>query len=188
MIIGICGSKGHGKDTCGDYFVKNYGFIKYNFADPIKDISKILFNLNKDQLYGNKKEIIDKRYNMSPREIYQKLGTEFGQSIIYKLFPNLNRDKIIWLELCKQFIENQNSIGNNNIVICDVRFKHEIDFIKSLNGKIIKVKKDIENKDKHISETQINNYDNDIDYFIENNNNIEDLYNKLYSFYKDKIE
>ena len=37
-IIGILGNKRVGKDTVADYLVKNYGFIKYNFADPIKEI------------------------------------------------------------------------------------------------------------------------------------------------------
>jgi hypothetical protein len=84
--IGLLGQKGSGKDTLADYLVNNKGFVKYSFATPVKNISKILFNLSDEQLYGNLKEIIDDKLGISPRVIFQRLGTEFGQDLIYKLF------------------------------------------------------------------------------------------------------
>ena len=53
--IGLLGQKGSGKDTLADYLVNNKGFVKYSFATPVKNISKILFNLSYEQLYGNLK-------------------------------------------------------------------------------------------------------------------------------------
>ena len=127
--IGLLGNTCSGKDTLADYLVKDKEFVKYNFADPIKDISKIIFNLSDEQLYCSK-DIIDERWNLSPRMIFQRLGTEFGQYKIYELFPEL-KTKIstrgLWLKLFEIFLEENK---DKNIVIADVIFKHEVDFLK----------------------------------------------------------
>jgi hypothetical protein len=103
--IGLLGMTGSGKDTLADYLVNDNEYIKYNFADPIKEISKIIFNLSDEQLYCSK-DIIDERWGLSPRMIFQRLGTEFGQYKIYDLFPEL-KDKIasrgVWLNYLRFF-------------------------------------------------------------------------------------
>jgi hypothetical protein len=58
-VVGITGFKRHGKDTTGDYLCEKYGFTKLAFADPLKEICKILFSFNEDQLYGGSKEVVD---------------------------------------------------------------------------------------------------------------------------------
>ena len=63
MIIGILGQKRNGKDTCADYLVEHYNFTKVSFADPIKQILKIMFDFNDEQLYGDKKELIHSKGN-----------------------------------------------------------------------------------------------------------------------------
>ena len=67
---------------------------------------------------------------VSPRMIFQRLGTEFGQYKIYELFPEL-KTKIssrgLWLKLFEIFLEENK---DKNIVIADVIFKHEVDFLK----------------------------------------------------------
>ena len=55
MIIGIYGKKRSGKDTIANFLCEKYGFIKYGFGDPIKDIAKIMFGFTEEQLYGSKK-------------------------------------------------------------------------------------------------------------------------------------
>jgi len=175
--IGLLGQKGSGKDTLADYLVNTKGFVKYSFATPVKDIAKIIFNLNNEQLYGNLKESIDDEIGISPRVIVQRLGTEFGQDLIYKLFPELKiKKKHIWLRLFDIFLEKNK---DKNIVIADVRFKHEIDHLKKYNFNIIKISRTNSLIDKHISENQSKlNYD----YHIENNDSKDTLYNKYNNF------
>ena len=48
--IGLLGRTCSGKDTLADYLVKDTEFVKYNFAVPIKVISKIIFSLSDEQL------------------------------------------------------------------------------------------------------------------------------------------
>ena len=46
MLIGFSGKKGSGKSYFADYLVNNKLFIKLSFASPLKEITKILFNLS----------------------------------------------------------------------------------------------------------------------------------------------
>jgi dephospho-CoA kinase len=173
MIIGFGGKKCSGKDTVANFLVKNHNFKRYAFADPVKEISKILFNLSDDQLNGNLKDIIDENLGISPREIFQKIGTEFGQYYIHELLPNLNIEKrSIWITLFKQFAKTSES----NIVISDVRFLKEIEVIKELNGVVIYIDRTSTVSDEHPSETLSSEY---FDKVIINDSTIESLENKL---------
>ena len=174
------GKKRCGKDTSGDYLIEKYGFVKYAFADPVKQICKILFDFSEDQLYGNKKEGVDFRWYLTLRDAFQKIGTEFAQNDIYNYFPRLRerlKDEVIWVKLFRLWHEKNK---DKNIVITDVRFPHEIEAIKSLGGKIVKINRYTENYDEHISENYIDKTDkNDIFYKIDNNYKKEDLYSQI---------
>ena len=179
--IGLIGTKGSGKDTLADYLVLNKQFIKYSFANPVKDIAKILFDLDESQLNGINKEVIDKRWGISPRIMFQRLGTEFGQYKLYELFPELKskiKSRQLWLRLFEIFLEKH---SDKNIVIADVRFKHEADFLKKLNFNLIKINRDKLTIDSHISEIELNNITT-IDYTINNNGNKEELYSNFEHF------
>ncbi len=53
MIIVLAGAMGSGKDTIGDILVKNHGFRKIAFADPLKKMAKLAFPAFTDEdLYG----------------------------------------------------------------------------------------------------------------------------------------
>jgi len=105
-----------------------------------------MFDLDNEQLYGTKKNIIDIRWNLSPRQIFQRLGTEFGQYILFDIFPEL-KDKIsfrcFWIKHFEIFLEN--------------------------------------NKDKNISENEINSIKN-IDYVINNNSSKNNFYKQYDNF------
>lgn len=159
-IIGLLGNKGSGKDTAGTYLVEKYGYKRYAFADPIKEISRHLFNLNDEQLYGDKKEDIDERWNLKPRTIFQRIGTEFGQYTIFNIFPELKEKfntRQLWIYHFNLWLKDEIKKNKNiNIVITDVRFGHEIEEIKKHGGEIIKISNPkLKKFDKHISEIEI---------------------------------
>lgn len=60
--VGLIGERGSGKDTLSDYLVTHKNYIKYNFANPVKEISRIMFDFSDDQLYGTQKDILDNRW------------------------------------------------------------------------------------------------------------------------------
>lgn len=177
MIIGITGRKRSGKDTIGDYLVKNHGFIRIGFADTLKDICRIIFGFSDEQLYGDLKEEVDPYWNHSPREILQKVGTDLFRNHGPKVLKNL--DKNIWIRSVQRKIENLQKEGHKNFVITDVRFDNELEFIKEVNGVSIKVVRDLENNEfsNHESEISIDKFETD--HKIINNSTLENLYKNV---------
>ena len=57
MIIGLVEKRV--ERYCWDFLCKKYGFIKYGFADPIKEIAKIMFDFSEDETL---KEVVDERW------------------------------------------------------------------------------------------------------------------------------
>lgn len=186
-LIGIIGKAGAGKDTLGDYIKQNYNGVRYAFADPIKDITRKMFLFDEEQLYGNKKEVIDERWGITPRQSFQVIGTNIMQLGIYGYMPNM-LDKVpihgFWVYHFKlwynDFIskpENKNKL----IVITDVRFPHEAEMLRELNALLIKIERPDLNTDnkmyEHSSETSIDKITSDIT--IMNDSTIEELHQKM---------
>lgn len=183
MIIGIAGKKRSGKDTIADFLIKEYGFIKYGFADPIKEIAKIIFGFNEEQLYGDKKGEIDENWKIKPRDFFQKFGTDYGQFIFPEHFPdtfkNVNKRSLWVLVFNKWYLKKKREDPYIKVIINDVRFNHEFECIQKLGGYIMKVERD-NNKieDNHISENELN-FNEEFNYIIKNNGSKEELYEKI---------
>ena len=147
-IIGLVGNKGVGKDTVADYLVK-LNFHKIAFADVLKKSIKVLFNWSDEELNGSNKEVIDETWNVAPREILQLLGTECLRDIISPkidtsiTFNGVTREfsfhiKRLYLNM-KKLLET-----TDNIVISDIRFQDELDFVHFIGGIVIKVDRNVE--------------------------------------------
>lgn len=189
MIIGIGYKARSGKDTLGK-FMSSYFEKKYNeryelmaFADALKSMCKDHFGLSTRQVYGDEKEIPDKRYprptkpyceglgkselshsSWTPREIMQELGS-FYRKI----------DNDFWVKALDERIKE---LGNPNVIITDVRHVNECEYVKN-NGILIRITR--KNADKihgmsHESETALD--DKPVDYFditISNSGTLDDL-------------
>ena len=165
VLLAVCGKARSGKDTFADYLIKNYGFEKKAFADPLKEMCRALFMFNDEQLYGNLKEIIDERWNITPREALQKLGTEFVRENINNYLPNLDCiPKDFWLKRFQLWYEDNK---DKNIIISDIRFANESELIKKLGGTIIRVKSinDVNNTHSHISENMFDEIPVDLEIY-----------------------
>lgn len=82
IIIGITGGKGSGKDTASKYLADRYGARTYAIAEPLKQLAAAALGLSHEQLYGTQaqKEAIDPRFDLSSREILQRLGEGVRQA------------------------------------------------------------------------------------------------------------
>ena len=185
MIIGISGKKQSGKDTISDYLIEKYNFIKYGFADPIKEIARIIFGFTDEQLFGKDKEKIDSFWGIKPRDFFQKFGTDYGQFVFPEHFPNIFQDKdkrSLWVMIFKKWylqqIEKNPSV---KIIINDVRFEHEFNCIKELGGYIFRVQRsNYSYKDIHISENELDMKNKEeFNSIIINDGTKEELYEKL---------
>src|SRR3972149_7334744 len=182
QIIGITGCKFNGKDTMADYIVKKYGYEKMSVADPLKNICKILFGFNDEQLYGSKKEVVDDRWGVTPRDMLQYIGTDMFRKMMGKKIPELNKNDEggFWVKcLTEQIKIKLKTNPSCKIIIPDIRFQNELDAIKKLNNNlIIRIKRpSIINKDFHESEKNIDTFK--VDCEILNDTTLDELYTKI---------
>lgn len=183
FVIAICGNKGNGKDTIGNWCKKELGAIRLAFGEPLKRGVRQFFDFTEEQVTNEQeKEKIDPYWNHSPREFYQIFGTEICQYFLPKILKNM--DKNIWVKcLERKMTRIYRSRPNiyNIFVITDIRFSHEESFVKSFpNHLIIQVNRNNHNNSNnndHISETTLNILRPN--YIVENNKTIKDLYHKI---------
>jgi hypothetical protein len=185
MIIGLNGVLRSGKDTIGNILVKNHGFNRVAFADELKNIVSKSTNtplnyFHDDNLKDTKLdtpfvttisffvtffEEIQKAlgndhtfdtdiaamtaYNdvgdvelESPRRLLQYLGTDIARRYV-------NDD--VWLKIA---IRKVKAI-NGHVVVTDCRFVNEIEAVKAIGGKAVKVRRPGFTGNGHASEQEI---------------------------------
>jgi hypothetical protein len=206
MIIGFVGFIGSGKDTAADYLVNFHGFRRDSFANTLKDAVAAVFGWDRTLLEGRTKEAREWREqvdtwwakrldmpNLTPRWILQYWGTEVCRQ-------GFHDD--IWIAS----VENKMRKTTDNIVISDVRFPNEIQAIHNAGGKVIWVQRG-ELPSWHIMAGKANNGDTfaaeklkalgvhasetawvgrDIDYTIQNNSSIDDLFEQIKNLVEDR--
>jgi hypothetical protein len=139
MIVGICGLIGAGKDTVADCLVNVHEFRRESFAGTLKDAVAAVFGWDRTLLEGRTKEAREwreqvdpwwaERLNnpkLTPRWVLQYWGTEVCRR-------GFHDD--IWIAS----LENKLRNSRDNIVISDCRFPNEIESIRRVGGKIIRV-------------------------------------------------
>ncbi len=172
MLIGINGLLQSGKDTVANYLVENYGFKKYSLADPVRD-SVLKLNPYIDAACTRLIDIVeefgwDKAKVLYPevRRLLQVFGTQVGRQTF---------GDGIWLQKAKQYIlSNPPEV---HIVIPDIRFNNEAEFIHAFFGQVIKIERPGIKQMNHVSEAGIN--PGLVDYVFCNCGTLEDLYQMI---------
>jgi hypothetical protein len=62
LILGLMGQARTGKDTFANRIIKKYHFVRIGMADPLKRFCKEVFDFNDEQLWGDERDLPDKRY------------------------------------------------------------------------------------------------------------------------------
>lgn len=176
-LIGIIGKKRVGKDTMADFIIKEYNYVKYSFANPLKEACRYIFQFNDEQLYGNLKETPDARWNnITPRVILQTVGTQLFREDLNIHLPELgNMEDTIWIHNFNLWYGNNK---DKKVVIPDVRFLDEAKAIKNNGGILIKIERDnLNNTDLHKSEQELDDIIPDI--IIKNDKDISNYLCKI---------
>jgi hypothetical protein len=124
MLIGLVGQAQAGKTTLGDYLKDKYGFTKFAFADPLKQMLINADLITYEEAYINK--------TIRSRELLQKIGTGIFRNQI---------DKDFWVKEAEKTLKKSMilMVEKENVVIDDIRFPDESELIKKYNGIIVKV-------------------------------------------------
>jgi hypothetical protein len=141
MIIGFVGFISAGKDTAADYLVNYHEFRRDSFASTLKDAVAAVFGWDRTLLEGRTKEAREWREqvdtwwakrlvlpDLTPRWVLQHWGTEVLRGAFH--------DEI-WIAS----LENKMRKTRDNIVISDVRFPNEITAIRNAGGTVIRIRR-----------------------------------------------
>lgn len=182
-IIGICGKGGSGKDSIANYLIQKYEYARVAAADAMKvDLCKYLdMDLTTLELYKNiNLRLIDlDGYNtevgtFSIRRFLQL----YGMDMRYRIKDTY------WLERSiKIKTDELQNTGQSKIVVSDVRFKIEYDWIKEQNGIMVYVEGRTgltKDESEHISEQFVNTTAKSVcDHIIDNSLDFTHLYKQV---------
>ena len=142
-IFGIHGKAGAGKDTAAYHLDKVFSNVRIeSFAVPLKKAAAQLFgipitNFNSRDL----KEKSHPQWNVSPRQIAQFMGTEIVRQHFWKLLEADSED--FWIRRMAYKLQNTDPRAgpafhkDSVVVIPDVRFANEFEWILENNGVIL---------------------------------------------------
>ena len=192
MIVGLLGFIGSGKNAAGEILAER-GFVPLSFASSLKDATSAIFGWDRPLLEGDAnesrifRETVDPfwtkkfGYDITPRIILQQFGTEVCRNHLLSS---------VWVDSLERKI-----LQHKNVVITDMRFENEIEFVHNLGGSIIQIDRketrpewfslihypdDLQELGVHVSECGW--YGNGlIDHVISNDGNFEDLESRLYN-------
>jgi hypothetical protein len=185
MIIAISAKKQHGKDTVANIIQEytNNKFKIVKFADKLKDFVCTLINCTRDNLeneefkntplgdewdFLNDDCILEK---MTPRLLMQKIGTEAMRNNVHTN---------VWINSTLS-----NYCDKCNWIITDLRFENEFTVLKKYNAVTIRINRpEINIMDEHPSETGLDK-NNEFDYYITNDSDLENLKIKVYNILKE---
>lgn len=175
-IIGLSGYARSGKDTVADILVRDHGFTKLSFAQPMRDALYALnpivgLRLDTD---ARVQDVIaehgwdgykESRYGNEIRELLQRLGTEVGREMFGEAF---------WVMAAEGVMLNMLNDGKK-VVFTDVRFINEAEMIDEYNdGQVWRVRRPgVFPANEHASETSMDDWD--FESYIDNNGSLEDL-------------
>jgi hypothetical protein len=148
IIIGLTGPAGCGKDTAAKYLCEKYNLGWRAFADPLRAALNAMFGW--DELNWEDREWRQKPQSIlggqTPRRAIQTLGTEWGRDLI---------DPDLWVNLTKIDCEVLRELGYKGMVVSDVRFPNEVEWIREV-GTLIHIVRDVKEKtDVHVSENGV---------------------------------
>lgn len=140
QIIGLTGKAGAGKTLFADCFVQ-YGFKKLSFSTALKEMLLKGGMATKEELYSTKPENV--------RWLLQKIGTNIIRNQV---------DPDYWVQKLDEEMWKCYGKGATKFVIDDIRFRNEAEFVRSLNGDLIRIIRPTTITNElagHISETEM---------------------------------
>lgn len=170
-IIGITGKKRVGKNYVANLaqarLEQLYGWKvkQMAFAEPLKEVCKILFGLTNEQLEGDKSGPSWERWeelNIDRLSAFQwkNIGQLTVRELLQLVGTDLFRDcwsQTIWTRIAARRMEEAEAAGFDAVIFTDVRFPNEAATIEGMGGSVWKIEGKSRGElgaDSHASENQ----------------------------------
>lgn len=174
--IALTGKARAGKDTVADVLVKEYGYRRIAFADPLKAMALEIdpYTEEADWYDGGKlSELVDfygwertKDQWPDVRRFLQQLGSSIRK-----------RDEMFWINAALTSLD-QAYRDKVPVVVTDCRYENEAEALRNLYFSIVRiVRPGIDSSDTHESETEMDGYE--VDSEIINAGTITGLRNRV---------
>ena len=139
MIIAFTGPKGSGKTTAA-HILEDLGWYRTSFVLPLRAAVHHLYDIPYENITDPKlKEVTIDRLGKSPRQIMQEL-----QGPLKDIYQN------VFVDALAKRIK-----GAPKVVIDDLRFDYEAEYLRSIGARIIRIDNGTEYTQEHISEMGI---------------------------------
>lgn len=137
MKVAFIGKMMSGKTTSANYLVRNYGFTRLAFADPVKVAAAKLLNLleieigpegswESEDAFWDYDRIQREKGNPAVRKLLQLVGTELGRELIGY--------EDVWVDLLLSQVDN-----HEHVVVDDCRFPNEAEALRDAGFSLIRV-------------------------------------------------
>jgi hypothetical protein len=194
QLVGISGKAGSGKDVVATYLRNQYeDTYIYPFASQLKLAASILFGIPVEHFHQRDiKELVNPYWGVSPRKIAQYFGTE---SVRINFQNLLGESENFWIKRLNDHINGEllyyNDSGErtgdietgDTIVVPDVRFQNEYDWILANGGIVIQLVRQGADGNVgiagHASEVGYTSIDNERTFVCVNDGTLDDLYAKI---------
>lgn len=134
ILIGLTGPTGVGKDTIALILSGTHDATRLAFGDPLKRAALEVFGMSEEWLLDDHKTRVHPYWGITPREMFQKLGTDAVRGVF-------GADH--WVRRLEKDYERANRYGNSNVVvITDVRYNGEnteANWVRSQGGTVVHV-------------------------------------------------
>lgn len=139
MIIALYSPRARsGKGTVAKVLVSEYGFIELQFSTPIKEAWRgLLAYADQEDLFhvttegAFKQTPLPELGGLSFRTFAETLGTRLRE----------DADPQLWIKMLHENGCALNDLGYDRIVVSDMRFANELDYLRSLGAKAVWVER-----------------------------------------------
>lgn len=187
-LIGLTGRAGTGKDTAAAYLCKRHGYVSHAFAAPLRQMVHTLLTsagvFSPYYMHHSMKEKpIDGLDGESARTLMQSLGTQWGRDLVGHgdLWIRLAALKLGLPMPYAAWVGDTARRVSDRIVISDVRFVNEADWIGYCGGTIVRLNRNVADlpgrAGTHISETEVDKVP--AKYHVDNNRTLAHLHKQL---------
>ena len=148
QVVGILGFKGSGKDTAGEYLVREHGFAVESFANPLKDMVCAVFGWDRALIEGNTTDSRTWRetpdvwweeklsWSDNPGSYLGRFTPRVAMQVIGTDVMRQHFDDSIWIKSLEARLR-----GMDRVVITDCRFPNECKLVRNNNGLMMRVKR-----------------------------------------------